>query len=48
MMLDDFATGALEFGYLPSKMERCTRWLLITWFSAGEESTPRFSTVEVT
>src|SRR5437870_6339887 len=28
-------------------MEGCTRWLLITWFSASEGPTPRFSTVRL-
>jgi len=29
LLLDDFAGAALDFHYLPSQMEGCTRWLLI-------------------
>lgn len=29
MMLDRFGRKGLDFGYLPSETEGCTRWLLI-------------------
>src|SRR5205807_6766299 len=47
MLLDRFAMAALNFPHLPSQMEGCTRWFLITWFSASEGPTPRFSTVRL-